>query len=134
MICKIINENTSIIAMMNMKNKIFKSFCGFFVGVINSLLGAGGGMIAVPLLRHMGLSQKEAHASAIAVILPLTAVSAGIYILTQKVTFSQALPYIPAGLAGSLIGSYILPKIPENILRKVFAIFMLWAGIRMLLR
>ncbi len=122
------------ITLMDRKKKILKTLGGFLIGVINSLLGAGGGMIAVPLLNRMGLTQKESHASAIAVILPLTAISAAIYILTQKVTFSQALPYIPAGLAGSLIGSYILPKIPENALRKIFALFMLWAGIRMVLR
>ncbi len=91
-------------------------------------------MIAVPLLRKQGLSQKQSHASAIAVILPLTAVSAIIYILTQKVAFSQALPFIPAGLVGSVIGALLLPKVPEKILKKIFALFMIWAGLRMLFK
>lgn len=44
----------------------------------------------------------------------LTAASAGIYIYTGKVTFGDALPYLPAGLIGSVLGSFILPKIPTK--------------------
>lgn len=52
---------------------------GILVGAVNSLLGAGGGMVAVPLLRQSGLTQKQAQASSVAVILPLSLISAGIY-------------------------------------------------------
>ena len=107
---------------------------GLLVGVINSLLGAGGGMIVVPLLKKYGLSQKQAHASAIAVILPLTLCSALLYLVMKRVTISQALPYLPAGVIGALIGSLLLPKMPEKLLKKIFAAFILWAGIRMLMR
>ena len=72
--------------------------------------------------------------SAVALIMLLTAASAGIYIYTGKVTFGDALPYLPAGLIGSVLGSFILPKIPTKILGKIFALFMLWAGVRMLMR
>ena len=52
---------------------------GFFVGIVNALFGAGGGMIAVPLLTKNGLSQKEAQATAVSVILPLTVITSVIY-------------------------------------------------------
>lgn len=107
---------------------------GVFVGVINSLLGAGGGMIAVPILKHNGLSQNKAQASAIAVIFPLTVISSIIYILSDKVNLSSALPYLPGGVLGSLLGAFLLPKVPENILRKIFAVFMIWAGVRLFLK
>jgi hypothetical protein len=41
----------------------------------------------------MGLTQKESHASAIAVILPLTAISAAIYINTEGNFFSSPALY-----------------------------------------
>lgn len=104
---------------------------GIFVGLINGLLGAGGGMIAVPLLKHSGLDQNASHANSIAVILPLTVISAILYIYKGYVTISQALPFLPLGIAGSLFGTWLLPKIPNNMLQKIFGIFMLWAGIRM---
>ena len=44
---------------------------GFLIGFINSLLGAGGGMIAVPLLKRSSLSQGKHTQVPIAVILPL---------------------------------------------------------------
>jgi uncharacterized membrane protein YfcA len=111
--------------------KVLSGGIGFFVGVINGFLGAGGGMLAVPLLKRQGLAQKQAHASAIAIIFPLTLVSAAVYVLGDKVQLMEALPYLPAGAVGALIGIFLLPKIPDKILRKIFAVFMLWAGWRM---
>ena len=113
---------------------ITKIIGGLAIGMVNSALGAGGGMIAVPMLRKSGMEQNRAQANAVALIMLLTAASAGIYIYTGKVTFGDALPYLPAGLIGSVLGSFILPKIPTKILGKVFALFMLWAGVRMLMR
>ena len=56
---------------------------GLLVGAVNGLLGAGGGMLAVPLLTGAeGLPAKKAHATAIALILPLSAVSTLVYALT----------------------------------------------------
>lgn len=113
---------------------ITKIIGGLAIGTVNSALGAGGGMIAVPMLRKSGMEQNRAQANAVALIMLLTAASAGIYIYTGKVTFGDALPYLPAGLIGSVLGSFILPKIPTKILGKIFALFMLWAGVRMLMR
>lgn len=116
---------------------ITKIIGGLAIGTVNSVLGAGGGMIAVPMLRKSGMEQNRAQANAVALIMLLTAASAGIYIYTGytgKVTFGDALPYLPAGLIGSVLGSFILPKIPTKILGKIFALFMLWAGVRMLMR
>ena len=39
-----------------------------------------------------------------------------------------------ACLVGSIIGALLLPKIPKNILSKVFSIFIIYAGIRMLMK
>ena len=114
------------------KENLLSSGIGFLVGIINGLLGAGGGMLVVPLLKNRGLEQKKAHASAIAVILPLTLVSAIVYLVTQKVQFADAMPYLPAGAIGAIAGMFLLPHIPDKLLRKIFAIFMLWAGFRMI--
>lgn len=113
---------------------VLKSAGGFLIGTINSMLGAGGGMLAVPLLKKQGMNQNKAHANAIALIMILTVASAAIYLYTGKVTITQAVPYIPAGLVGSILGSFVMPKIPGNWLRRIFAVFMIWAGIRMIMK
>lgn len=112
--------------------KLLSAGIGFLVGVTNGFLGAGGGMLAVPLLKSRGLAQKQAHASAIAVIFPLTLVSAAVYLIGGKVSFADALPYLPTGAIGAVAGMLLLPHIPDKLLRKVFAVFMLWAGFRMI--
>ncbi|MDD6021725.1 MAG: sulfite exporter TauE/SafE family protein [Acutalibacteraceae bacterium] len=109
-------------------------FSGFAVGVINALFGAGGGMIVVPILTGAGLSQKEAQATAVSVILPLTAVTCVLYYLNGNLDFKTALEYIPLGFIGALAGSFALRKVSDGILKKVFALFLLWAGGRMIFK
>ncbi len=115
-------------------NKKFLSLLGFGlpIGIINGLFGAGGGMLTVPLLKKEGMKQKEAHANAVAVILPITALSAILYIIKGYVDFNDAWKYIPAGLIGSILGTVLLKKIKPKFLKKIFAAFMIYAGIRMI--
>lgn len=107
---------------------------GIGIGFINGLLGAGGGMLAVPLLKKCGLSTKQAHAGSIAIILPLSAVSAAIYLLNGRMTFVDGWTYMPAGAIGAVLGAWLLGKLPDKWIRRVFAIFMVWAGVRLMLR
>jgi len=88
----------------------------------------------VPLLQKMGLSKKAAHTNAVAVIFPITVLSAVLYYLKGNVTFSDALPYIPAGIAGSVLGTYIIKKISPLWLKRIFGIFIIYAGLRLLLK
>lgn len=90
--------------------------------------------MAVPVLKNAGLSQNKAHANAVAVILPITVVSAGLYLFKGYVTISHALPYIPFGVVGSFIGAAVLKKISPAFLKKIFAAFMIYAGIRLLIK
>ena len=116
--------------MINLKNII----SGFSVGIINALFGAGGGMIAVPAIKSKGKNQKEAQASAVAVILPLCILSAVIYNMKGYYTLSEALPYVPFSVTGAIVGTALMKKIPNNLLRKIFALFMLYLGVRMVIR
>lgn len=110
-----------------------KKFAGLFIGFINGLLGSGGGMVAVPLLERDGLDTKKAHASSIAVILPLSAISAALYLWHGDVAISDILPYIPGGLVGSFIGTKLITKISPILLKRIFGAFAIWAGVRMFL-
>ena len=117
-----------------MKRKITPYLGGILIGALNSLFGAGGGIIAVPLLEKSGLSKKSAHANAVAVILPITLLSATLYILQGKVTLNDASPYILTGIIGSVLGTVILKKISALWLKRIFGIFIIYAGVRLLLK
>ena len=116
------------------KKNIITALCGLGVGVINGLLGAGGGMIAVPMLKAAKLEQKQAHANAVALIVPISVISAITYISKGTVTVNDALPYILPGMAGAALGTLVLSKISTPLLRKIFALFMIWAGVRLLIK
>ncbi len=119
---------------IKLKQNIITAAMGIFVGLINGVLGAGGGMLAVPLLKKTGLDQKSSHANAIAVILPITIISATIYIYKDLVNIKDSLVYIPTGLLGAIIGTYLLKKISPKWLKRIFGSLMVYAGIRLLLR
>lgn len=107
---------------------------GVGIGLVNGILGAGGGMLAVPLLKRLGFSQKTAHTNAIAIILPITIISAIIYLLKGYVTINDSLVYIPTGLLGALLGTYFLKKISPKWLKRIFGALMIYAGVRLLLK
>lgn len=107
-------------------------FSGVAVGLLNGLFGAGGGMVAVPLLRKNGLSDQESHATSISVILPLSILSAFLYLKSGHTELTKVLTFIPGGILGAIVGAVSLKKIPPKWLRKVFALFMIYAAVRML--
>lgn len=107
---------------------------GFIIGTINILLGAGGGMLTVPLYKKMNMSQKQAQINAVATILPITIVSAVIYLMNGDVKLSDSYIYLIPGLIGSITGTFVIKKISNNILNIVFSLFMIWAGLRLLFK
>ncbi len=119
----------------NMRRINFKTaLSGLSIGIVNGLLGAGGGMLAVPILKKLGLEQKDAHSNAVAVILPVSLLSATLYIANDYVNLSDAVIYIPTGLLGAVLGTYCLHKISPVWLKRIFGGFMVYAGIRLLLK
>ena len=119
---------------MKNKSKIFSYLCGILIGAVNGLFGAGGGIIAVPILKKAGLEAKQSHANAVAVILPVSILSGVLYLVNGKVQFSDVSPYILWGLIGSVLGTFVLKKISPLWLRRIFGFFVIYAGIRMILK
>lgn len=106
---------------------------GALAGLVNGFFGGGGGMVLVPLLRsRCGLSQQQAMATSVAVILPLCILSAAVYLLRGSVDLTTALPYLLGGLAGGLVGGRIFPKVNPNLLRRLFALLLLYGAWRSL--
>ena len=118
--------------MKKFKKNIKRSLGGVLIGVINGLLGSGGGMLAVPILKKAGFDQRKAQANAIAVILPISIVSCVMYLIRGDVNLTDGWAFLPGGILGAVIGTFLLSKIPTSILRKIFAAFMIWAGMRLL--
>lgn len=121
---------------MILNKKIYKSLLvGFITGIINGLFGSGGGTIIVPsLVFLLCIEEHKAHATAISIILPITFISTFIYLKQGMLVYKVAIPVIIGAVLGGIVGSKLLNKIPTNILRKIFGIFMIIAAIRMVIK
>ena len=107
---------------------------GAAAGAVNGLFGGGGGMVLAPALTgwcHM--EQKRALATCVAAILPLCLLSAAISLWRQPLDWMQALPYLLGGLGGGFVGGRLFQKVSNLWLRRIFACFLLYGGVRYLL-
>ena len=110
------------------------ALAGALAGACNGFFGGGGGMILVPLLtRRCGLDQRQAFATSVAVILPMCALSAGLYLFRGAVDLPAALPYLVGGLAGGFAGGKLFRRMNMTWLRRLFALLLLYGGVRALL-
>lgn len=115
----------------NKSNFLWFALAGGAAGVVNGFFGGGGGMILVPLLAgKCGLDQRKAFATSVAVIAPLCALSAAVYWFRGNLDLAAALPYLAGGLTGGLIGGKVFQKLSMVWLRRVFALLILYGGVR----
>lgn len=112
--------------------KIIYFSTAFLSGLLNGLFASGGGIPAVACFKSKGLEQKKAQATALCVTFFLSLVSIAYYYFNGLLNVRDALVYIPFGIPGAFAGSYLLKKLPDKFLRKLFALFIIWAGVRML--
>ena len=98
-----------------MQAKAKYAVSGALAGAVNGLFGGGGGMVLVPLLSGWcGMEGKRSFATCVAVILPLSAVSAAVYLLRQGFELAAALPYL-LGLLWKTSNSVTAQAAPECI-------------------
>jgi len=117
-----------------MSGKKRACLAGALAGFANGLFGGGGGMVFLPLMsRGSSLSQRQLFATCVGVIFPVCAVSAGVYLFRADLSLSVALPYLAGGLAGGFLGGRLYGRVPTVWLRRIFALFLLYAGVKYLL-
>ena len=98
---------------------------GFAAGVLSGFFGVGGGILFVPTLVALGLSQIEAEATSLLAILPTVAVGTWRQYGYGNVRPRPALVLGVASIAGAVVGVQIATALPEDTLRKLFAVLLL---------
>ena len=117
---------------MERKGKL--RLAGAAAGAVNGAFGGGGGMVMAPMLAlWCSMEQKRALATCVGVILPLCVLSAGIYVLRSDFDWLTALPYLIGGGIGGAVGGALFRKVSSTWLRRIFALFLLYGGVRYLL-
>ena len=117
-----------------MANKKKTAVIGIITGFANGLFGSGGGTIVVPCMeKYLDIDAHKSHATAIAIILPLSILSAAIYLFKSDIPWKETLIVSAGGVVGGYIGAKLLNKISGRWLHIVFGVAMLGAAVRMFL-
>jgi len=113
--------------------KFTRVFMGITIGFVNGLFGAGGGSLLVPTLEKFAKYEThKAHATTVAVILPLSALSALVYIWGVDVDWGAVLWVSVGGICGGIVGAKLLARIAGMWLNILFGLFLAAGAIRML--
>jgi uncharacterized protein len=106
---------------------------GGVAGMLAGLLGVGGGVLLVPfLVLAVGLSQHEAEATSLLVILP-TALAASVTLRRRDVgDLPAALGLGLVGAAGAIAGALLALSLPADALRLIFAVLLALVGLRLI--
>lgn len=131
------NEKTLKTEFWNKTNIVVGIFVSFFVGIIASLLGIGGGIIHVPLMSQiMGypihLAAGTSHA-----ILALSSLAAVLshYNAGDLNNLESFVPYMAVGLViGAQIGSVYSKKISGSAINKVLSLALFLVALRLIIR
>ncbi|WP_167138665.1 sulfite exporter TauE/SafE family protein [Diaminobutyricimonas sp. TR449] len=105
---------------------------GLIAGFFSGLFGVGGGILIVPLLTlALGFGQRLASGTSLTAILP-TAVAGSVgYLLQGQVNWGVALCLAVGAIGGSLLGSWLLQRIPQGVLRWMFIAFQVAMAVRL---
>lgn len=119
-------------------------FSGGFIGMISSLAGIGGGSLTVPFLHYHGLNMRNAigSASLCGVFLASSGLLGFVFFgLTQSTilpSYSIGYVYLPALLGivmtsvfTTRFGAKIASRLPTQIIKRIFAVFLLLVGLGM---
>ena len=98
---------------------------GFVAGNLAGFFGVGGGILFVPTLVGLGLSQLDAEATSLLAILPTAAVGTWRQQRYGNVRWRTALVLGVTSIAGAAVGVQIATSLPEETLRRLFAVLLL---------
>ena len=106
---------------------------GLFAGYLSGLIGIGGGIVIVPVLVMLfGFTQHQAQGTTLALLaIPVGILGVINYYQTGNVDIKTTLLICVGFVAGSYFGSKMAVQLPQDILRKVFAVIMFLVAVKM---
>jgi uncharacterized protein len=107
---------------------------GILAGLVSGLLGVGGGILFVPTLLALDLSQRSAEATSLLAILPTVAAGAWRQHRYGNVRWRAALFVGIASIAGVAGGVLAAEALPEHALRRLFALLMICVAVQIAVR
>ena len=109
---------------------------GLATGLVNGLLGAGGGIVAVfVLVKVLGPAlsdRRDVFANALAIILPLSVISVISYAFGGSMPSGELNLLVLPAVLGGILGGILLDRIDPLWIQLIFSAIVLYSGIAML--
>jgi len=107
-------------------------------GVVNGLLGTGGGILltyalakALPRTKY---SPKDVFVCSMTAVIPISVFSLFTYPPEMSPSLTVLLGIVLPAAAGGIFGAVLSAKLKSVIVEKAFALLIVYAGVRMLIR
>ena len=98
---------------------------GIVAGILAGLFGVGGGILFVPTLTWLGLTQLHAEATSLLAIVPTVIVGVWRQQRYGNVRWRSAAVIGVASVGATIGGAQLAESLPEHVLRKLFAVLLL---------
>jgi hypothetical protein len=98
---------------------------GLCAGALAGMFGVGGGILFVPTLTWLGLTQLHAEATSLLAIIPTVLVGVWRQQSYGNVRWRPALVIGLASVAATVGGAQLAESLPEHVLRKLFAVLLI---------
>lgn len=119
---------------MNTQVVLILLLIGLVAGILGGLVGIGGGIVIVPaLIYFLSFSQKEAQGTSLGILLlPIGVLGVWQYYKAGYVDMRIVWLVAAGFLAGSYFGSKIALALPQDMVKKIFAVLMIVVAFKML--
>lgn len=104
---------------------VLAAILGGVAGILAGMFGVGGGILFVPTLTYLGLSQLHAEASSLLAIIPTVIVGVWRHNRYGNVRWRPALVIGLASIGAAVGGAQVAESLPESTLRKLFAVLLI---------
>ena len=107
---------------------------GLFAGMLSGLIGVGGGIIVVPaLVFFLGFSQHEAQGTSLGLLLlPVGILAVANYYKQGYIDVKVVAIMCLAFVLGGWLGSKISLALPEDLVKKIFAVILFYSAFKMM--
>lgn len=112
---------------------IFFALAAFFAGFLNGLLGTGGGMVLIFALSHLLAARREKEVFVLGSVgvFAFSLISCLFYGGGGNLDYERLPTLSLAGAVGGALGAFLFDRIGVFWLRKIFALLLLYSGLKL---
>jgi uncharacterized protein len=108
---------------------------GFFAGLLGALTGIGGGVLLTPILAlHFGIPIRQAIGTSLVAVITTSAASSSVHLQRHTTDIRLGMTLELATAFGAAVTAYLVGYFNRNVLEGLFAGFLLYSSITILLR